>query len=90
MKIEQAKALLAEAVAIAGCVTLDGYEIRELKGVDGTGRWITGCPTRTLMGYVRIKRSGQAAFVAACRAVVAHRDEIVAHRAAQGRAADLS
>jgi hypothetical protein len=91
MTIERARILLAEAVAINGHVPLDEYQIRALKGLDDQGRWITGCPTRSLAGYVRIKRgAGQATFLRACRAILAHRDEILQRRAETLAAADQS
>jgi hypothetical protein len=85
MKIETAQRLVAEAVAIAGHVPLYGeaatYEVRELKGADKKGSWITGCPTRDMMGYVRIPKRGQAQFIARVRDIIARREAILADRA---------
>jgi hypothetical protein len=85
MKIETAQKLLAEAVAITGHVPLYGekrtYEVRELKGADPSGHWITGCPTERLTGYVRIPRSGQVQFMARIKAIIKDKDAISAKRA---------
>jgi hypothetical protein len=68
MKIETAQKIVREAAEIAGHVPLYGerrtYEVRELKGADESGSWITGCPTSSMMGYVRIPKRGQAQFIA--------------------------
>ena len=56
-------------------------EVREIKGNDPNGAWITGCLTASLMGYVRIPRSGQVRFMARVRDIIARKDEILAARA---------
>lgn len=62
MRVETARQLVAQAAEIAGCVPLYGergtYEVREIRGVDERGAWITNCLTSSLMGYVRIPKGG--------------------------------
>jgi len=91
MKIETAKALVAQAAAINGFVPMlaaEGtLEVREIKGVAENGAWITNVPTRSLMGYVRIARKGQPTFIARAKDIIARKDEILAARHADARRA---
>ena len=87
MKIETAQRLVAEAAEILGYVPLYGetttYQVREIKGMDDSGSWITGCPTASMAGYVRIPKRGQAQFIARVKEIIARKDIILAERKAR-------
>lgn len=91
MKLETAQRLVADAAQIAGYVPLYGerqtYEVREIKGADDSGAWITGCPTASLSAYVRIPRRGQTQFIARAKDIIARKDAILADRAERVAAA---
>jgi hypothetical protein len=86
MKMETAQRLVAQAANIAGFVPLyterGVCEVREIKGEDHRGAWITNCPTSNMMAYIRIPRSSQVRFVARARDIIARAGEIRAQREA--------